>query len=152
MKGCQIYKTNKHYKIITMYRQESWAYISSKPIYILPLEVDINEFSSRLFESLKNSRDITESEEDNFWLGNGLLKELEERTFVDLYKHSTSCYVWLDKKGILSKGEIEIKPNKYLGKSKGLVSVDEESIRIKYNKGKELEITKRVIDILNISG
>lgn len=149
MKGCQVYKTDKHYKIVTVYRQESWAYMSSRPIYILSIKVEEEEFADKLFKALRTSRDIKESEEDDFWLGKELLKELKESSFDKFYKKSTSCSVWLNKKGMLGKKEIEIVPNSYGSKSTGLVSMDEETIKMEYKKGLEAEIAKQVMNILN---
>ena len=149
MKGLEIYRTSKFYKIVTMYRRESGAYMLSKPIYIVSIEKSIEELSNAIFSSLEASRSIKESEEDNLWLGNKLLKELKERSFNNLYKNSTSCCVFFNKKGLLSKGMIEIEPYKYSGKDEGLEAIEEEIVKIKYNNNTEdAEITKIIIEIL----
>jgi len=118
MKACQIYKTKSNYKIVTMYRLESGSYIISHPICILPLDVSHLVFANKLQEALAHSREISETEEELFWLGNTLLKELKEHTYHDFYNNSTSCIISLQEQIYL------LEPHKYLGKGKGLV-VDE---------------------------
>jgi len=34
-KSIQVYKTDKYYKIITMYRTESWTYLLGEPVFLL---------------------------------------------------------------------------------------------------------------------
>lgn len=143
MKACQIYKTKKHYKIATMYRLESGSYILSNPIFIIPLEANDKELSVKIFEAIKNSRLIYESEEDDIWLGTQLLKELKEKSYNDLYKNSGSCTIYLE------KGLLEIEPNKYLGKNEGLEAIQEKKSKFDYVEGDELKVTEKVIELLN---
>lgn len=142
MKSCQIFKTKKGYKIATMYRLESWSYIESKPIYIFPVEIGVEELSKAIFESLESSREISDSEENDFWLGNQLLKELKENSYNSLYKNSYSCIV------SIKNSDFIIEPQKYMGKDEGL-SVDENRVlKLDANLDKKY-LTENVIDVLS---
>lgn len=144
MKGCSIYKTKKAYKIVTMFRRESWAYLLSKPIFILPLETNIEELSEKIFGSLTSSRSISEDEEDNFDIN--LLKEIKEKSYNQLYKNSASCDIFL------KESIIEIIPLKYAGKNQGLDEIADQIKEISYSKEKELEITSLIINKLDELG
>lgn len=141
MKSCQIFKTKKAYKITTMYRLESWSYIESKPIYILPLETSPEDLSRAIFESLENSREISESEEDDFWLGNRLLKELKESSYNSLYKNSFGCIV------SIKNGDFVVEPQKYMGKDKGL-EIDGDRVLQLDAKMDKKHLTNKVISAL----
>lgn len=142
MKSCQVFKTKKNYKITTMYRLESWSYIESKPIYIFPLETSIEELSKAIFESLESSREISELEENDFWLGNQLLKELKESSYNSLYKNSYGCIV------SIKNNDFVIEPQKYMGKDEGLAVDENKVLNLGVNLDKK-HLTKKVIDVLN---
>ena len=95
MKAVFVYKTGKNFKIVTNYELESGSYISSEPIYILPLDIKKDEFIKKLFEALNYSRKLTEDEEDTYWLGKNLLKKLKETSFDKLYRTSKSFWIKL---------------------------------------------------------
>lgn len=143
MKCCQIYKTNKSYKIVTMYRLESWSYIASFPIFILPLQSSGEELADKIFESLKNSRSLLESEEDDFWLGNKLLKEIKESSFNKLYQNSKSCTVYME------GANLEIEPNNYLGPDKGLEPLTDEVVKINVFNNSKIEVTNCILKVLD---
>lgn len=142
MKSCQIFKTKKGYKIATMYRLESWSYIESKPIYIFPLETSIEQLSRALFESLDSSREISESEENDFCLGNQLLKELKESSYSSLYKNSYGCIV------SVKNNKFIIEPQKYMGKDEGLAVDENRVLKFGVNLDKK-HLTEKVIDVLS---
>jgi hypothetical protein len=142
IKACQVYKTQKSYKILTMYRQESWAFLSSKPIYQIPIESDLEKLSSKIFESINHSRSIKEKEENSFWLGKNLLEELNENSFNELYKESTSCII------LLENNILEITPYRYAGRNKGMEEISEKTIKVKFLQEKQLDITKKIVHIL----
>lgn len=145
MKVCQIYKTKSEYKIVTMYRLESWSYISSKPIVLLPSETTIEQLSKEIFFCLKSSRELSEAEENEFWLGEKLLSELKEKSFNSFYNKSTSCNLSLE------NNILEISPQEYLGKNKGLSTIENEVEKVEYNPNVEIEVTNQIVKILKNS-
>lgn len=143
MKACQIYKTNKEYKIITLYKTESWAYISSHPIYILPISTNVDELTNIIFKTLESSRSISEIEEKKMWLGDNLLKAINEVSYNKLYKNSKVCGLFL------KEDKIMIVSYTYLGLNKGIVGNDNDEIEIEYKDELKVEIIQKVIDVLN---
>lgn len=143
-RSIQIYKTNNKYKIITMYRTESWSYIAGEPVFLLPLDITLQEFLKAILEGLNHSRSISELEEDKIWNNNKLLlKNIGEKSYDDLYKNSTSCDIYIENK------EITIKPNVYLGSKKGLQTDVEKIVKFGFLEEKYLEIAKEIIKVLN---
>lgn len=144
-KALQIYKTHKHYTIITMYRTESWTYLLSEPVFLLSLDITTEELSKVILEGLKHSRSISESEEDTIRNNNkqSLLKKIKEKSYNDLYKNSTSCTIYVENQ------EITIEPNIYLGSREGLTTDTEKVLRLDFIESKYIDIAKSVIDILS---
>ena len=142
MKGIQIYKTQKHIKIVTMYQIESEAYITSEPVFVFSLDEDISKIKDNIFLALDSSRKISEKEEDTFWLGNTILKKMNETSFQKLYVSSKSCMVFLE------KNNIKIIPMKYAGKGQGL-SEDIGVIEMSFNSSDKEKITLIILDFLN---
>ncbi|MDM1045913.1 CdiI family contact-dependent growth inhibition immunity protein [Myroides sp. 1354] len=143
-KSIQVYKTKNQYKIITMYRTEAWSYIAGEPLYLLPLDISIQEFLKVILEGLNHSRSILELEVDKIWNNNKqLLKKIEAKSYDDLYKNSRSCDIYIEDK------EITIKPNIYLDSKKGLQTDVESIVKIEFLEEKYLEIAKEIIKILN---
>lgn len=145
MNSIEVYRTKKNYKILTQYQLESGSFISSEPIHLLPLDIDKKEIAGKIFEALNSSRILSEREEDDFWLGNKLLKKIKETSFNKFYQLSTSCRV--------SKREdlVIIAPRKYLGKDKGLFTEEEQALQVRYDgKNKEAIVTE-IIKILERS-
>ena len=126
-KSIQIYKTHKHYKVITMYRTESWTYLLSEPVFLLSLDITAEELSKVILEGLNRSRSISESEEDTIRNNNkqSLLKQIKEKSYNDLYKNSTSCTIYVENQ------EITIEPNIYLGSREGLTTDMERVVKLR---------------------
>ena len=142
MKAVQVYLTKKNYKIMTMYRLESWSYIISEPIYILPKEVEVKELSSKIFDALQSSKQLLESEEEQYRLGNKLfLQTIKESSLNKFYEASKSC-------GVYKNGnKICIEPYKFDGKDQG-ISVIKDRILELDSTTESIEVTKIIIDIL----
>lgn len=134
MKTCQIFKIDNKFIIVTLYRLESWSYISSEPIFILPDDIDIKILLTKVFESLENSRDISENEENEMWLGHDLLKLLKVKSFSKLYKESVACIVSLNEKNI------KVTPYEFYFKTKGLSEKIEDTFIV------EIDNIKLLID------
>lgn len=68
-KVIEVYKTRKHYKIVTMYMYNLIAvsYLSGEPVFILPLDITAENLSKVIFECLNHSCLVSESEEDIIW-------------------------------------------------------------------------------------
>ena len=145
MKSVKIFKTNNNYKIITLYLREHSAYMLSEPIFILPIDSNKNEIANKVFEALEASRVIKEFEEDDFWLGNKLLKLLKEKSFDKLYFSCTSCSIRL------KDDSIEIMPYKYAGYKQGMTEVQEDVIVLPYKIEDKNLIIEKVIEVLNKS-
>ncbi len=144
-KSIQVYKTDKYYKIITMYRTESWTYLLGEPVFLLPLDITAGELAKVILEGLNHSRSISESEEDIIRNNNkqSLLKQIKEKSYDNLYKNSTSCNIYVESQ------EITIEPNIYLGSREGLTTDMERVVKLEFLESKYIDIAKLVIDILS---
>lgn len=144
MKSVQVYKTNKHYLIICAYKTSAWSYIVGKPVFLLPLDISIEDLSKTLLEGLNHSRILSEAEEEIIrkYSKQPLLKEIKAKSFNDLYKKSSSCNIYVD------NHELTIEPNKYLSSNEGLMTVTESVIRLPFIETNYFEITKRIVDVL----
>lgn len=141
MKSIQIYKTKQDYKIVTLYKRESGSYIISDPIFIIPIDVKLEDLADKLFDSLNASRTLKESEEDEFYSGN-LLKKIKESSFNKFYATSFSCYVSLENR------IINIVPQKYMGKNQGLEIDEGRACRVMLDNNNRLEVIKKIIQML----
>lgn len=144
-KSIQVYKTDKYYKIIAMYRTESWTYLLGEPVFLLPLDITAGELAKVILEGLNHSRSISESEEDIIRNNNkqSLLKQIKEKSYDNLYKNSTSCNIYAESQ------EITIEPNIYLGSREGLTTDMERVVKLEFLESKYIDIAKLVIDILS---
>lgn len=143
MKSIQIYLSKEHYKVLTMYRLESWSYIISEPIYILPDNIEKKELSSKIFNALESSCELSESEEDKYRLGNKeLLKRMKESSFNKLYGSSKSCSV------DLKDNLVTVTPQKYLGKGAGLEEEVGQALKLNYNGENKNEIVTEITRLL----
>lgn len=145
MKSINIYKLRDELKIETLYLREHSAYMISEPIFILPINSSKEEIANKVFEALEASRVIKEFEEDNFWLGNKLLKLLKEKSFDKLYFSCTSCSIRL------KDDSIEIMPYKYAGYKQGMTEVQEDVIVLPYKIEDKNLIIEKVLEVLNKS-
>lgn len=144
MKAVHIYLTKKSFKITTMYKLESGSYIESNPIYILPSEVSLEELSNKISFSLGASKQISEREEDNYWLGNKLLKLLKESSFNKLYENSKSCILYIEKNKKI------IEPQKFIGKDNGLAVKEEKIVELKSDIS-DIELIEAIVNLLGQS-
>lgn len=141
MKAVHIYLTKKNYKVVTTYRLESGSYIDSNPIFILPENVDKEELSLKISLALEASRQLSEKEEDKYWLGNKLLKELKESSFNKLYENSKSCKIYI------KNNRKVIQPYKCLGKNQGLTVDESRVLELDINTS-PLALTEAIINLL----
>lgn len=118
MKIIEVFKTDKQFKVVTLYQLESGSYISSLPISILDINCPKEELLDQIKNSLNSSRNISSKEETKLWLGNELLKHLKVPSFKKLYTTSSSCNV------VLNEKEIKLTPLAYDTKIKALVETD----------------------------
>lgn len=139
IKGCQIFKTSKEYKIITMYQVDLGRFTLRKPIYIVDISEGIDTIKNFIFNSLNESKKITYEDYYNNGSKKELLVDLKETSYNKLYRNSNSCCLYL------VNGNIEIIPNKF---EKTYLSEVKEGIRKMNYDNNELEITKMVLDIL----
>lgn len=144
MKKIEIFKTEKKYIILTMYQLESGSFISSEPIYILPLHSEIEDFASFIIDALKLSRKLNESEENSYWLGKNLLKKMREPSFEKLYRESVSCQLNIENESLF------IIPRKYLGKNKGLLPLENIAYKMEFEENNILNICVEILKILEI--
>ena len=143
-KVIEVYKTRKHYKIITNYKLKAGSYLSGEPVFILPLDITAENLSEVFFESLNHSRLVSESEEDKIWNNRKqLLKKLKEPSFNALYKNSVSCDIIY-----VENQKITINPKIYLGLRKGLVTDTERVIELEFSISNYIDIAQEVIDVL----
>ncbi|MFK8298992.1 hypothetical protein ACI76O_11765 [Capnocytophaga cynodegmi] len=131
------------YKIITVYNVDIGRFTMDNPVYILPIDIDTPDLKDNIFKSISQSKKISYSDYYNSNLTNALLKELQETSFISLYKKSNSCYVYLE------NDVIEIIPNKF--EKRYLSEVSEDIIILNYSPEKELELTEKIIEVLNKS-
>ena len=140
-----IYKNHQNYKIVTVYQAASGLGIISEPVFFLALDTTAEELSKVIFEGLRQSRSISESEEEEI-RNNGhkkLLKALKEPSFKSLYKNSTSCNIVVENK------EVRITPWKYLGGNKGMAPDSAREITMEFSETKYIEMAQLVMDMLN---
>jgi len=144
-KACEIYKNSKQYKIITQSKTNTGLFISDNPIYILPVDIDLDLFKEHIFSALNSSRQnvkMPPTHEDIKLWQRQLLKSMREKSFSSFYKNSTNCDI------IWNLDDFIISPGKYSQEYRGLVTVEEDVIELKFSQTTELEITKKVIKIL----
>lgn len=146
MKACDIFKTKEVYKIITQSETDTGLLVSDEPVIILPVDVDIETLKNKITHSLTMSRSsmkACENKEDAIKWQKEQLKLLKEKSFLNLYKNSTNCGIRLD------NGILKIYPSKFSEKYKGMVTVKEDIVEFRYSKDKELEVTKKIIELLD---
>ncbi|MFK8298991.1 hypothetical protein ACI76O_11760 [Capnocytophaga cynodegmi] len=145
-KHCTIYKTKDCYKIVTMSESDIGAYIADGEIFISPVLDNIENLKLKIFQALNNSRlgvKTPEPEQWSIWQKEHL-KSLKEKSFKHLYKNCTHCNIELKNKSLTIYPLKETYP-------KGLELVEEGIIEMEYSPEKELEITEKIIEVLNKS-
>ncbi len=149
MKKCIIYKTQTEYIIVTYSESNIGLYIIDDPIFIIPLNDDLS-LQNAIFASLKSSKKgipIPTPLRDEWtkWQKEQLAK-MKQKTFLSLYKKSSSCEV------ILEENVIKVYPEKYsiAGKpNQGLVNVKEDMVEIRDAANNQEKVTLTIIEILN---
>ncbi|MBR4197568.1 MAG: CdiI family contact-dependent growth inhibition immunity protein [Bacteroidales bacterium] len=140
-KKIDVYKTRKHYVILTAYKTES-TWLLSDPVYILSLDTTAEELAKVISDGLAHSRSISETEENIFRSNNKLLKKMKERSWSNLYKTSKSCTITID------NNEITIEPWILSGTLRGLVQDEERAVKLEFSKSNYVDVAQVVIDIL----
>lgn len=146
MKSCDIFKTKEFYKIITQSETDTGLLVSDEPVFILPIDVNEEIFKVKIFNSLMSGKSgfkLPENKEDIKVWQKEQLKHLKEKSFLNLYKTSTNCCIRLN------DGILKIFPSKFSEKYKGMITVKEDVVEFKYIESDELDITRRIIEILN---
>jgi hypothetical protein len=141
-KACSIYKTEKNYKIITLYPVSSGIFLEQAPIFILPLNTSIEELKNTIFESINASRLMSYKEFQKKYSIKDYLKILKEKSLKNLYQNSSHCNIYL------RNNILEICPSKYSEKYKGFETDEIRSKKMSFSKENELIITKEIINIL----
>ena len=128
-----------------MYKLKSGSYILSEPIFILPIDCIQSDFIDTVFISLGKSREILESEEDMYWLGNTLLKKMKESSFDKLYRNSVSCIV------SIKNNFLNIVPQKYVSKELGLNIQEEKSFLFSLESSNNSLIAEKIKEVLTLN-
>jgi hypothetical protein len=140
-KMIDVYKTRKHYVIITAYKTESTMLLSD-PVYILSLDTAAEELAKVISDGLAHSRSISETEENIFRSNNKLLEKMKERSWSNLYKTSKSCTIKID------NNEITIEPWILSDTLRGLVQDEERAVKLEFSKSNYMDVAQVVIDLL----
>ena len=144
MKSCFIYKTEKEYKIITEHESDTGLGLEDEPIFILPIGSDIANIKESIFKSLNSSRKkVPFPKNVKEWQKEGL-KRMKEKSFKGLYEKSNSVGIRIEKNILI------ISPSKYTTKM-GIGIVEEDIVKMEYSLDKEIEITKKILEILEKS-
>ena len=150
MKSCTIYKTNKNYIIVTQSICDIGARITDDPIYVIPVETNIEELREKVFDSLNNSRtDVYTPKRDEWSLFEKRdLEKMGQKSFITLYKNSNSCNLALENDILTIQPDQYCEPNK---PKSGLCSVKEAAIQINLINTDKTEIMKILIEMLSVS-
>lgn len=145
MKACVIYKTRTNYKIITESIADIGLLISDDPFFILPITSGIEDIKNAIWNSLNSSRSGISIPKRNDWplWQKDQLKKMNEKSFPDLYKNSTSCELRIEDR------IATIYPYQYINPKNGLEVIEDDIVNFNYSKDTELEITLKIIEILN---
>ena len=139
-KACSIYKTEKNYKIITMYS----VVLEDEPVFVLPLNVGVEKLHNTIFKAINASKFIsTKQYNSKRYSTKDYLNMLKEKSLNNLYKKSTHCCIYL------KNSVLEICPSKYSERYKCFEPDSERNLKIEYSKENELKITNEVVKILN---
>lgn len=138
MKACQIFKTQKEYKIITMYKTDTGSYKLMEPIFILPNTIEKGKFTISVYDSLNSSKLIKNPESNN---SKELLQKLKETSFNKFYQKSKCCMLFVE------NDKVVIEPQIYSTKFKGLETIHDKVVILKTNlKSEVIEEVLRFLD------
>ena len=140
--ACNVYRTAVEYKIITESKTNTGLFMEDEPIFIISISSPEQEICDKIFTSLKSSREnikFPETKEEMRERQEVHLKNIKEKSYLGLYKNSTSCSIRL------IGNIITITP--YIFNKRWLEPVKEKALKIEYDNN-ELEITRKIIEIL----
>ena len=148
MKACNVYKTKDYYKVVTWSQTVDGFWLSSEPVFLIPVTDAPGSLMTAVFESLKGSITgvPTPDREDYPVREKDLMKKLQEKNYAALYMNSSSCDVRME------KGTIEIHPEKYHNPKKtkeGLVWVEGDVVQIRDAENKKEEVISALIELLD---
>ena len=96
--ACNVYRTATEYKIITESKTNTGLFMEDEPIFIISISSLEQEISDKIFTSLKSSREgikFPETKEEMREQQKEHLKNIKEKSYLGLYKNSTSCSIRL---------------------------------------------------------
>jgi len=147
MGACTVYKTNKEYIIVTLFKTEDWIWVADEPILRVAVEDRGSKLIEDIFEALNSSRMNIPSipREDYNVLEKRTLTEMGQKSYTDLYKKSNSCSIDKDENNIVT-----ISPYKPYtpGKFTSLAVAKEGVVRVDMKVTDVSELERILIDVL----
>ena len=134
-KGCDIYKTDKEYKIITMYKTDSGLYHLDEPVFFLPISSSKEELLYAIQKSISVSKLIKDPLQSDL---KDFLRIVKERSLTRFYKSSVCCSLYIE------GDDATIEPRIYLGR--GLVPDSDRRIILK--NFREEELIEEIVNVL----
>jgi hypothetical protein len=147
MKICQIYRTKQNYILVTKSFTDIGLKIADDPIYVMDLSSSILDLKTNIFNCLRSSKDDLITPKDEHWKiwQQDLLFKMQQKTFTNLYKNSSSCNILLSN-NLLTIQLLELcNPKK---PTNGLCSKIDNDIHLEYSESKEEEITIKILKTL----
>jgi hypothetical protein len=142
VKACEIYRTRKHYKIVTLYQLEAGRFTSNKPVFVIDVNVNLEDLYKYILESLSESKIVSYDEYYKKTISHKeLLKEIKESSYKKLYENSTSCIIHFD------NDMIEIIPYQIDVKG-GLKPVSSDTVKLPYSQKNQIEIVQAIVKVL----
>lgn len=129
VKACDIYKTNKEYKIITMYKTDIGVYHLDEPVFILPISSSKEELLNVIQKSISASRFINNPSKSSL---KTFLHIIKEKNLNSFYKNSICCSIYVE------GSDATIEPQNYSVKYKGLIPDKARTIILKNYKIEEV--------------
>ena len=133
-KGCDIHKTDKEYKIITMYKTDSGLYHLDEPVFFLPISSSKEELLYAIQKSISVSKLIKDPPSNL----KDFLRIVKERSLTRFYKSSVCCSLYIE------GDDATIEPRIYLGR--GLVPDSDRRIILK--NFREEELIEEIVNVL----
>lgn len=143
MKACAIYKTKKEYKVLTSYQVDIGRHVLRTPIFLIPLDIPLQDLKNKIFECLNASKSISYDEYYSGISPKEILKLMKESSFNGLYKKSTSCMIYFD------HNQIKIVPYIYKGPEQGLVELLDNIKIINIEDNDTVQIVSEIENILS---
>ena len=125
MKACNIYRTKKECKIVTMYHTDWGWYISDDPIFFLPLNATKEDIVSAISKAIDASSEIEQPSSNS---SKELLVKMKEKSWSSLYKNSKCCDLYID------EHNATLEPQKYSSEYRALETDKDNVVSMeKYN-------------------